>query len=159
MGQIDIYPLAEKPEYSQTCAAWSFGSWGCLQDDGSLDKSLSNSQERANNTDKIPLTWIGIVNKKIAGMVSLVANDHSDHPELSPWLASMFVHPEFRKKGYASQLIQRLHIEAKNLGYTKLYLFTPDADKLYEKNGWKVIGQVRDPMGLREFESLMEIEL
>ena len=159
MSQLEIYPLSEKPEYAPTCAAWSFGSWGCHQEDGSLEKSLSRSQERSNNKDHIPLTWVGLENEKISGMVSLVSNDHPDHPELSPWLASMFIHPEFRKKGYASQLIQRLHNEAKKLGYTKLYLFTPDADKLYEKNGWKVIGQVRDPMGLREFESLMEIEL
>ena len=159
MSQLEIYPLSEKPEYAPTCAAWSFGSWGCHLEEASLQKSLTGYKERSENADKIPLTWIAILNKKVTGMVSLVINDHPDHPELSPWLASMFVHPEFRKKGYASQLIQKLHAEAKNLNYKKLYLFTPDAEKLYEKNGWKIIGQVRDPMGLREHENLMEIEL
>ncbi len=154
-----IAPLSHYPEFSETCAAWSFGSWGCHTKGRTLSKSMMGYKDRIKNEDTIPLTWVGILNKKIIGMISLVENDHDEHKDLSPWLASMFIHPDFRGKGYASALIQFLHREAQKLGFKKLYLYTPDAQDLYVKNNWKITGQVSDPQGVREFNHLMEIEL
>lgn len=159
MTPIDIYPLSEKPEFAEICAVWSHGEWGAHMKNSSLQDTINCYKNKAKNSDKIPLTWIGLINDKIAGMISLNEHDHEDHKDLSPWLASMFVHPTFRKKGYASALIQHLHKKAKKLGYDHLYLFTPDAMKLYEKNGWKVTGKVRDPRGIYDHEKLMEIDL
>ena len=159
MTALDIYPLSEKPEFAETCAAWSFGEWGCNLRNDSLNQSIARYKERAANTDKIPRTWVGMKGDKIAGMVSLVACDHEDRKDLTPWLASMYVHRTFRRQGCASQLIQHLHKKAKELGFSRLYLFTPDAMALYEKNGWRIIGQVRDPRGIHSHEKLMEISL
>jgi N-acetylglutamate synthase-like GNAT family acetyltransferase len=159
MSTFNIIPLHQKPEFSPTCAAWSFGEWGCYIDDSSLKKSVASYQRRAQNTEKIPLTWITLDNNKIVGMIGLKEYSHDDRKDLSPWLGSLFIHPEFRRKGYATALIQNLHQESKNLGYKNIYLFTPDATTLYEKNGWRIIGKVRDPRGLHEHETLMKIEL
>jgi len=156
---LSILPLSEKPDAAQTCAAWSFGEWGCYMSDGSLEKSIEAYQTRALNQNEIPRTWLGLEEDKIAGMISLVECDHSERKDLSPWLASMYVHPMFRRKGYASQLINHLHQEAKNLGFEELYLFTPDAEKLYLKNGWENFGEISDPRGFHKAETLMKIEL
>ncbi len=159
MSALQIIPLSSKPEFAPTCAAWSFGSWGCHIEDSALSDVIHRYQERALNINSLPLVWVGLIKEKIIGMISLKKYDHEDRPELSPWLGSVFVHPSFRNKGYASQLIQKLHDEARNLNYKKLYLFTSDTEKLYTKNGWKTVDQVRDPVGLRDQASLMEIEL
>lgn len=159
MDDLQIVPLYEKPEFASTCAAWSFGQWGCHYDNKTLENSIKNYELRASNTETLPLTWIGIINEKIVGMISLVECDHEDRKDLTPWLASMFVHPDFRRKGYASKLIQHLHENAKKLGFNTLYLFTPDMKVLYDKNGWTQIGTVRDPRGFHENETLMEIDL
>ncbi len=156
---LNIAPLSQCPEFAETCAAWSFGSWGCHLEGRTLSQSIKGYKERTQNKNIIPLTWVGIINKKIIGMISLVKNDHEERKDLSPWLASMFVHPDYRKKGYASILIQFLHKEAKKLGFTKLYLYTPDAQELYLKNNWKITGQITSPQGIQEFDHLMEIEL
>lgn len=154
-----IAPLSKHPEYAETCAAWSFGSWGCHCKGRTLSKSIKGYKDRTKNQDSIPLTWVGILNKKIIGMISLVENDHDERKDLSPWLASMFVHPDYREKGYASKLIQFLHGEAQKLGFKKLYLYTPDAQQLYLKNNWKITGQISNLSGIQEFDHLMEIEL
>lgn len=159
MSALEIIPLHQRSEFAPTCAAWSFGEWGCHIKEASLEKSIKSYKERAKNTEKIPLTWIALLNKKIVGMINLKEHSHEDRKDLSPWLSSIFIHPEFREKGYATALIQYLHKKSKALGYKNIYLFTPDAAKLYEKNGWEITGKIRDPRGLHEYETLMKIEL
>ena len=159
MTALQIYPLSEKPEFAETCAAWSFGEWGCYVEGSSLEKTLQAYKKRASKDESIPRTWVGMIGSKMVATTSIVECDHNDHKDLTPWLASVFVHPEFRGKGYASALIKNTHNEVKKMGVEKFYLFTPDAAELYAKHGWTEIGQVRDPRGLRDSETLMEIEL
>jgi len=159
MPDLQIHPLSEKPEYANDCAVWCYGEWGVHKDSFSIEKSIEAYSNSTDNKDKMPLTWLGFEGSFLAGMISLVEDDHEDHKDLSPWLASMYVHPSFRRKGYAAALIQHLHKEAKNLGHDHLYLFTPDMMPLYEKNGWKVTQNVRDPRGIHDHEKLMEITL
>jgi GNAT superfamily N-acetyltransferase len=69
-------------------------------------------------------------------MISLWQQDHEERSDLSPWLASLFVHPFHRKKGIASLLITALEKEAIRLGINKVYLVTEESKGLYEKHGW-----------------------
>jgi N-acetylglutamate synthase-like GNAT family acetyltransferase len=45
--------------------------------------------------------------------------------------------PEFRGRGIAKKLIQRVIQLAKKLGYTTLYLWTEDKQEMYSRLGWK----------------------
>jgi N-acetylglutamate synthase-like GNAT family acetyltransferase len=156
---LEVVPLSTRPDFAEICASWSYGSWGCHTPDASIYKSIENYKERAANKDQLPSTWVACENQKCAGMASLVECDNEERKDLFPWLASVFVHPDFRKRGIASMLVQHIYGEAKKQGYKNLYLFTPDAEKLYEKNGWRIIGKIGDPRGIRDHEHLMEIEL
>ena len=71
------------------------------------------------------------------GTASLVADDMSDRPELTPWLASVFVLPEWRGQGIASRLVQRVEAEACANGIGYFYLYTPDQQALYRRLGWR----------------------
>lgn len=159
MSDIKIIPLSERPEFAHACAAWSYGEWGCHYPKADLRKSIEGYEKRAKNNNDIPFTYIGLRDDKIIGMVSLVENDHEEHKDLTPWIASVYIHREFRGRGYASAMIQKMHIKAKELGFNHLYLFTPDAMALYQKNGYAITGKVNDPRQLHEFETLMEIDL
>lgn len=156
MTEFQIHPLSEKPEYAEVCAAWSYAEWGCYMSDWNLADSIASYKIRSQNTDKLDLCWLAITQNKPAGMISLKENDHPDRKDLKPWLASVFVHPAFRNKGYASALINRAHDEAQKLGFQKMYLFTPNAEGLYQKHGWYTIGSVPDTRGIMESEPLME---
>ena len=151
MPDFNIIPLGQRPELADVCAAWSFGQWGCQIRQKTLERVVEGYRETCKDESKPPVTWICLADEKPTGMIRLKMDDHPDHPELFPWLASLFVHPWYRKKGIASMLCRHVEKEAEHkYNFDKLYLFTPDAESLYERLGWKKIGTVRDPAGHRK---------
>ncbi len=144
-----IVPLSEKPEFADCCAAWSFGEWGSQTIDAGIDRTIRRYRDTAGRTGGLPATWVAVVNDHPAGMASLKADDHPDETVLSPWFASLFVHPLYRGMGLARTLLSHVETEAKKtFGYSRLYLYTGNAVSLYELQGWKKMRNVRDPMGI-----------
>lgn len=74
-----------------------------------------------------------------AGSASIVKSDLDTHPHLSPWLASVYVHPNYRCQGIATKLIEQCIDNARLSGAQTLYLFTPDQADFYRKRGWQHI--------------------
>ncbi|MDD3181363.1 MAG: GNAT family N-acetyltransferase [Alphaproteobacteria bacterium] len=142
---ITIDYLENHPNLIPVCASWAFGQWGC-QSGGSFERAKNRFTDGAKKNG-IPLTLVAIDEGKPAGMISLWASDFEDRPDLSPWLASVYVHPFHRKKGIALLLVKRLEAEALRLGYKNLYLVTEESKGLYEKNGWQEMGHVQTHYG------------
>ena len=61
---------------------------------------------------------------------------------LSPWLGSLVVDPKYQRQGIGKALIATIKSNAKELGFSKLYLFTFDPRLLdyYRNLGWRKIG-------------------
>lgn len=62
------------------------------------------------------------------------------HP-VSPWLAGLYVVPEFRRLGVGATLIRAVEDEARSRGHAQVYLYADDAIAYYEKLGWRVVEQ------------------
>lgn len=156
-ASVSIVPLSDKPEFADTCAAWSFAQWGCQYGTGSLEKTIERYRRTAQQTlQTLPTTWIAMRLGKPAGMISLKEEDHPDLPDIRSWLASLFVHPEHRGQGISHLLIQRLEKEAKEtFGIETLSLFTSGASDLYVTHGYEAVKQVRDPSGLHPHGDLL----
>jgi GNAT superfamily N-acetyltransferase len=150
MPDFMVTALADRPEFADTCAAWSFGEWGCHIPGLMLEQVQKNYWERAQYKDRLPLIGVGLVDNKIGGMISLKDADHPDRGDLKPWVGSLFVHRRFQRTGLALALYQWLEQQAKMLGFEKLYTFTCRSTTVYESIGWEVIGKVRDTTGLHE---------
>ena len=60
-------------------------------------------------------------------------------PELSPWLAGVFVTPEHRRRGTGAALVDRVVQEARALDIPRLYLYTPGDGTLYVRLGWSIL--------------------
>ena len=69
----------------------------------------------------------------------LVENDMTTRPELSPWLAGVFVPPELRGRGIGAALVERVVHEAGALGVPRLFLYIPGPGTLYRRLGWSVV--------------------
>ena len=54
---------------------------------------------------------------------SLVSNDLPSRPDLTPWLASVLVRPEFRGRGYSAPLVRHVEAAAAPIEST-LWLYT-----------------------------------
>jgi predicted N-acetyltransferase YhbS len=75
---------------------------------------------------------------------SLVTNDLPSRPDLTPWLASVLVRPQFRGKDYSAPLVRRVEAAATASAVKVLWLYTWSAEPLYARLGWERVGLERD---------------
>ena len=156
-ADVVIDYLANRPELLEELARLSWKEWREIyqQRDQTLEHCRKNYQERM-NTDRLPLTMVALhggppspgygaaINRERArspliGMVSLKFHDMDTQPDLDPWLGGLLVLPEWRNRGIGTMLTQRAVDEARRLDISRLYLWTPSAERLYAKLGWQVV--------------------
>jgi GNAT superfamily N-acetyltransferase len=137
---VRIESIAEHPELIETVARWQFGEWGHLEPGDSLAARIAYLGRQAAYPGRIPTTFIALDGDEPLGSASVVEYDMETHPELTPWLASVYVQPDARGRGVASALVRCVMQEVTALGVSRLYLFTESARGLYEKLGWQMIG-------------------
>lgn len=99
--------------------------------------------------DSLPLAFVAFIEGQPAGTVSLLPEDMEGGSLsrsiqiMTPWLADLFVIPEYRGRGIGSALIERIEAEAKSLGFDIIYLYTEDCINLYDSLGWIVLEKTR----------------
>jgi GNAT superfamily N-acetyltransferase len=76
------------------------------------------------------------------GTAGLIASDLSSRPDLTPWLAAMYVRPDARGRGYATDLIRAVEGAARVAGFDRIWLYTFEAEGLYLKAGWQPVEQI-----------------
>ena len=64
-------------------------------------------------------------------------DDDMDADPRNPWLASVYVAPEFRRRGIAAHLVGAVEAAARRLGFARIFLYTPSAAPLYARLGWR----------------------
>lgn len=92
-------------------------------------------------SDGIPRAWMAFVDGEPVGSVSLVQRNMNTRPDLSPWLAALWVRPEYRGKGIGAALTRRCEEEARRLKTDRLYLYTEVAAGFYARLGWTVVSE------------------
>ncbi|MAM71800.1 MAG: GNAT family N-acetyltransferase [Gammaproteobacteria bacterium] len=135
---MQIIPLADKQDLLCELAELHHAEWSHLNPTFTLEERVNLLSKEARRIG-IPSIYIAILDKQLLGSAAIVQKDMKIKPDLSPWLAAVFVKEEFRHQGIASALIQRCEQEAITLGIKKWYLFTEHATALYEKLGWKTL--------------------
>lgn len=152
---MKVVPLAERPDLAEQVSVWGFGEWGHLNPGQTLDQRRARIQGKM-NVDRVPIAFVALGDDDgIVGTASLIFDDLEGDPR-NPWLASVYVPFEHRKKGIASALVRTVEDAARRIGYDRLYLFTSTAPSLYEGLGWKALEQ-RDYRG--EIIQVMEKSL
>jgi GNAT superfamily N-acetyltransferase len=112
-----------------------FNEWKHLSPDTTLEDRVLKLRGMAQSSD-VPFIVVAIDNSQLAGSAALVREDMRTRKDLSPWLASVFVKPEFRQNGIGTSLVGHIEGEATRRGIRKLFLFTEHARDLYSKLGW-----------------------
>lgn len=92
--------------------------------------------------DRIPCTMIAHDCGVLMGSVTIKISEGSDFPHLSPWLAGVFVLPQYRGLGIGKALVKSAEDFAKEkISVSELFLYTSSAQGLYEKLGYTVFSQ------------------
>ena len=140
-----VVPLVERPDLVEQVSAWGFAEWGHLNPGQTLEQRTVRVRGKM-NVDRVPIAFVALDEEdRIAGTASLIFDDLEGDPR-NPWLASVFVPSEHRKKGIASALVRTVEDAARRLGYSRLYLFTSSAPTLYAGLGWRAL-ELRDYRG------------
>lgn len=135
---MTIEYLADRREFITTVARWLHEEWGHLRPNETVGDRAARV-ERACGHHEIPTTFVAIDGDEPVGSASLIAHDMLTRPELSPWLAGVFVPSEYRRRGVGAVLIRRVIDEARSLGVSRIYLYTPGSGTLYLRLGWSVV--------------------
>ena len=130
--------LADKLEFIEPLSKAIYMQWEDMyirrgEDVGDL---FEKTKQRA-VVDTIPLTMVAYENEMLIGSVTIKSDDLAGYENINPWIAAVFVLPEFRNRGFGSQLVNFAERVAKEkFGFEKIFLYTASAHKLYKKLGY-----------------------
>ncbi|WP_352919415.1 GNAT family N-acetyltransferase [Mesorhizobium sp. M0960] len=80
---------------------------------------------------------------QFVGTTSVVKSDLAERPNLTPWIADVWVEPEYRTNRVGSRLLEAAEDRAFNGGQQALYLYCiPALRPFYKGNGWTEIEQL-----------------
>ena len=132
---MEIFPLADKKEFIAELVELHHAAWKHLNPSLTLDGRAEAIAEAAGR-EGIPSIFIAVSGNQLDGSAALVQNDMDTKPDLTPWLAAVYVKEAFRHQGVATDLIARCETEAARSNANTWYLYTEFASRLYEKLGW-----------------------
>ena len=130
-----IHSICDHLDVIPTIAQWHWREWGDADPDGSLQTWTAGLESRTER-DAVPTIFVAFAQDEPIGSVVLVENDMRSHPELSPWLAGLYVVPAQRRSGVGTALTQHAMDQAFGFGVSSLFLHTASAASLYARLGW-----------------------
>jgi N-acetylglutamate synthase-like GNAT family acetyltransferase len=136
-SKMKIIDLKFEPHHIPVLAGWHHGEWSYLNPNWSFEQREKDMRLHLTD-DLVPSTFVALEDQ-LLGSAAIIEHDMDTRPDLSPWLASVFVAPEYRCKGVGSKLVMHVMKKAKEAGIPVLYLFTPDKERFYQKLGWQTI--------------------
>lgn len=143
-----ISNLRDEPAFAGTVADRIWNAWWREQGHelafirGLVDDNLT--------ADKIPLALVAHEGATFQGTASVIESDMEERPQLSPWVAAVWVDPEHRGKGLGAALVSAAANEAFARGFDPVYLCaTPENTGFYEALGWQTVEE--DVGGLTVF--------
>jgi GNAT superfamily N-acetyltransferase len=127
--------LADHEEVIPILAEWFYREWSYLYPGKTIDDVRNAIRERTNR-DAIPVALVAFEGTTLVGTVCLKTHDMDSRPDLSPWLAGLYVAESWRGQGMGTALVKAIEQKAKALGIRKLYLYTPSAESFYLRMAW-----------------------
>ena len=139
---IQINHIKDHPESIANLASAQFDLWGPLTSRDSLEEYEKLLHTSA-FSDALPTTLIAVENSAVLGSVNVLESDLPLRRDLTPWLAQLFVFPNFRRRGVGASLVEAAIIETKQLGWHTIYLYTSGTlPNFYEQLGWSRLEEI-----------------
>jgi predicted N-acetyltransferase YhbS len=129
---MDIALLADHPELIPELAGWFHREWP----EASANYDSAERLRQFSVRDTIPMSFVALEQASPIGTASLLSESVHSHRHLSPWVGGLYVIPERRHQGVATQLISVAVRAAASLGESIVYMGISAAGDFYERTGW-----------------------
>ena len=106
--------LCDHPHLIEELAELNFKEWGEFRDGDTLE-ARTERMRAACGKGAVPSVVVAIEDGRLLGGALLIDSDMKIRPQLTPWLAGVYVKAEERGRGIASQLVNRIVAEAATL--------------------------------------------
>ena len=97
-----------------TLSEAQFELWGPLTGRNTLEE-YRKLLHFAAESESLPTTLVAVENATVLGSVNVLENDLPLRPDIAPWLAQLFVFPNFRRRSAGALLIAGAIAEARKL--------------------------------------------
>lgn len=147
---IVISDLREQPEFRDTVAERIWRAW--WKERGFPLKHMLGRVGDSMNTKPIPFALVAHRGARFLGTASVIAADLDERPDLTPWVAAVWVDPDYRKQQIGRALVARAAADVFALGYRRVYLCAlQDRHEFYIRQGWQPIDRDVGPRRLTVF--------
>jgi GNAT superfamily N-acetyltransferase len=135
---LAISDLRQRPEFFDGVAdriwraSWKDAGYPLHYITGRLTENL--------NAEPLPIALVAHDGATFLGTVSVIASDLDERPNLTPWVAALWVEPHARSRGVGGALVGRAARDCFALGIARAHLCArPALTSFYERLGWVVV--------------------
>ena len=132
-----IIGIADRPDLAPLLAGWLWEAF--WRHDGHTLAEVEAVLAAGTIMRGPPQTFILLLDGVPSGTASLAAQDLDSRPDLTPWLAGVYVVPEARGQGLAQMLVGAVEDAARASGTRTLWLYTRRAERVYLRGGWQTV--------------------
>ncbi|HEY0423159.1 MAG TPA: GNAT family N-acetyltransferase [Rhodopila sp.] len=136
----EIAAVSDRPELAPIVAAWLVDAFG-YEGGRTVDQMTALILAPPKGPEE---TFVLLDQGRPVGTASLAHADLAARPDLTPWLAGVFVEPASRGLGYATALVRCVEAFASAASVPALWLYTWTAEPLYARLGWHRVGLEKD---------------
>lgn len=136
-----IVTIADRPDLAATVAGWLWNEF--LRHDGYTLAQAETLVAAGTARTGAPQCFVALADGIPVGTASLAIEDLDERPDLTPWLAGVFVLPESRGRSHAKRLIAAVEAACIKSGIPTAWLYTHTAEPLYASIGWQHVERVQ----------------
>jgi GNAT superfamily N-acetyltransferase len=123
------------------CARWRIDAFGDVLEHSIVEEICALETLAANPAHQAIL--IATCGGVPAGTCLLVPEELEPCHPVSPWLAGLYVVPEYRRLGIGKRLVRAVEEQTRERGHPRLFLYTDDETKAYYQSlSWRVMDRV-----------------
>jgi len=141
VGQLAVTTIARRPDLLPVIADWLWREW--WQRSGhSLEQTQAIYAAGCAEVG-VPQTFVLLAGETPIGTASLARTDLEERPDLTPWLAGVFVVPEARGRGRVRHLLAAFDEACRAASIGTAWLYTSNAERVYLRGGWHIAETVQ----------------
>jgi len=150
-ANVTISNLRDRPEFADCIADRIWRAW--WEPHGVPLAYIAARLTETLAADKMPRAFVAHDGAVFAGTASVIASDLDERPQYTPWIAAVWIEPQFRSQRVGRRLIAHAADHAFSIGVPRVFLTArPTRRSLYEGLGWEVVEEAVSHLQLTIFK-------